>query len=218
MSQKTSALLIAVLAVLLLFALFFAVAGKQKDKPQNSSSAAPSETAATGPSIVPASMPNGFSMEIPPGFTETGSQYIERYFVKNDASIIVTGEKFEIAGGYLKDYVEQVKQQYQATADAFQMVKQERITLADGLACELLEFSYAIIGENVRQDFRCVTAVMLKDSRAYLVTCKSHADTFGGYYQSFRDAIKSIRIADLTESGTTVTETVPATSLVVSVP
>ncbi|MCR5305649.1 MAG: DUF1795 domain-containing protein [Oscillospiraceae bacterium] len=217
MSQKTGAVMIAFLAILLLLAIYLGIAGKKKNR-QQESSAAVTGTESTLPAIVPSSMPDGFTMQIPSGFTETGSQYIDRYYVRNDASIIVTGEKIIIPGEYLEDYVADVKKQYALTADEFQLVKEEPIRLADGLPCTILEFSYAIVGENARQDFRCLTAVMLKDNHSYIVTCKSRADTFGGYYQSFRDAVKSIRIADQSVTGTQTSETVPTASVVTVVP
>lgn len=213
MSQKYTAAIIILLVVMLLLAICLGIAGKQKNKNNTESSAAePAVTLSSEQLIVPSSMPERFSMQLPSGFTETGSEYIDKYYVRNDASIIVTGEKIVIPGELLDNYTADMKKQYEQTADEFQMVKEETLTLESGLTCNIMEFSYAIVGTDVRQNMRCITAVLLKDNRSYIVTCKSRAETFGGYYQDFRAAIKSIRIADEdAASATTATATTAAT-------
>lgn len=213
MSQKTTVAVIVMLTVMLLLAIYLSIAGKRRAKEQESS-AVSTAAAETEPLIVPAAMPERFSMQIPSGFTETHSDYIDTYYIRNDASIIVTGEKIVIPGEQLEQYTKEMKEQYERSADEFTIVREEQILLEGNLPCNLIEFSYALIGENARQDFRCITAVTLKDNRSYIVTCKSRAETFGGYYQNFRDAVKSIRIADEPVSGTqaAATETVSVTA------
>lgn len=213
MSQKTAVAVIVFLLVLLLLAIYLGLAGKRNGK-GGESSVQPAVTLSSEQLIVPSSFPERFSMQLPAGFTETGSQYIDKYFVRNDASIIVTGEKILIPGEQLENYTDNVKKQYQETADEFQMVKEETLNLDGGLLCNLLEFSYAIVGTDARQEMRCMTAVMLKDNYSYIVTCKSRAETFGGYYQDFRTAVKSIRIADAPVGGTS--ETTASQTVVVS--
>ncbi|MBQ5335620.1 MAG: hypothetical protein J6Z45_06705 [Oscillospiraceae bacterium] len=205
MSQKYTAAIIVLLVLMLLTAIYMGIAGKRSAKNKNESSVSPAVTLSSEQLIVPASMPERFSMQLPAGFTETGSAYIDKYFVRNDASIIITGEKILIPGEQLDPYAEDMKKQYAESADEFQLVKEETIALDSGVSCKVLEFSYALLGENARQDMRCITAVLIKDNRSYIVTCKSRAETFGGYYQDFRQAIKTIRIADADTAQTTAT-------------
>ena len=107
------------------------------------------------------------------------------------------GRKCPQCGQDVKTYSEDVKAQYQNTADDFVLLAEED-TAVDGTDCRLFEFTYAIRGGDASQDMQCMTAVIIKDERVYIVTCKSHRDTFMTYRQPFRKMLESIRIADET--------------------
>lgn len=193
MSQKLLITLAAAITLVILIAGISSLTHKQK-KPEEESSEIVSGTEMI---IVPSEMPDRISMEIPAGFTETNSPYYEKYYVCNDASVIVTGEELTIYGQDVKTYSEDVKAQYQNTADDFVLLAEED-TAVDGTDCRLFEFTYAIRGGDASQDMQCMTAVIIKDERVYIVTCKSHRDTFMNYRQPFRKMLESIRIADET--------------------
>lgn len=198
MSKKVIVSVLLTALFILLFILLLSAGLKRRSRDAGSSTELiPDQTQIV---IVPSEMPSRISLQVPPGFTETASEYYEKYYVKNDASIIITGEKITITGALLEDYVSDIKAQYERTADAWQLQQEEMRTI-NGVPCVILEFTYAIIGDNVRQDMGCTTAVMLKDDRAYIVTCKSRAETYAAYVAQFRSAISSIVIADADPAG-----------------
>ena len=198
MSKKVIVSVLLTALFILLFILLLSAGLKRRSRDAGSSAELiPDQTQIV---IVPSEMPSRISLQVPPGFTETASEYYEKYYVKNDASIIITGEKITITGALLEDYVSDIKAQYERTADAWQLQQEEMRTI-NGVPCVILEFTYAIIGDNVRQDMGCTTAVMLKDDRAYIVTCKSRAETYAAYVAQFRSAISSIVIADADPAG-----------------
>lgn len=190
MSKKVLVLAVTAVVVLLMIGIMGAAirkSNKQKDT-------ASSEEELSTEVIIPSEMPQNISLTLPPGFQETSSDHYNKYYVMNDASIIVTGEKLVIHGQRLDEYAASVKKQYERSADAFQIISEG--DMKSGAPCKTLEFTYALIGEDARQDFQCVTAILLKDDYAYLVTCKSKKETFMNYRGAFLNTISKITIAD----------------------
>lgn len=191
MSNRVLAVLIAVLAVVLLIA-GMSVLNKNRGEESSESSHA----VLTDVIIVPSEMPKRITFELPPGFTEKNSEAYDKYYVRDDASVIVTGEEMTIKGIRLDEYVDSVKAQYAQTADRYSLLSEQTVGLSGGVQCTVLEFTYSIIGEDAQQGMQCITAIMLKDNRSYIVTCKSRQESFSVYRSSFMRMIESIHIAD----------------------
>ena len=147
--------------------------------------------------IVVANMPSRLHIKVPEGFTETSSKGIEKYYIRNDASLIVTGEKQPGIGSQLDYFIQQVKQSYEATADEFTLLNEEIISVDNGqMPCGLLEFTFAIIAPDKKQQMQCLTGLFVKDDYVYVITCKSYVESFSNYRQLFRSAIQSVTIDD----------------------
>ncbi|HBI84853.1 MAG TPA: hypothetical protein DDX71_00985 [Ruminococcus sp.] len=159
-------------------------------------STAESSVTETEPAVVPSTMPSSIAVTPPAGFSETSSPYYDKYFVKDDASIIITGEKLAIDGIRTSEYVTNVKSQYEKTASDYELLGEENLTVS-GAQTTILEFNYAIVGDDVRQDMTCMTGVAVKGRNAYIITCKSKHATYAGYRDIFREFIKSINLADV---------------------
>ena len=202
MSKRVLIVIIAALAVILLIGGLSLLKNKNGEE-----SSAESTAVMTDVIIVPSEMPKRISIELPPGFTEKSSEAYEKYYVRDDASVIVTGEELTIRGIRLDEYVENVKTQYAHTADNYSLISEQTITLSGGDACTVLEFTYAIIGEDVQQGMQCVTAVVMKDNRAYIVTCKSKQENFQIYRAAFLRMIESMTVADSDETSAVSSET-----------
>lgn len=192
MSKQILVIIIAALAVVILILGLNAVKGKQEEE----SSAEESVAAVTDIIIIPAEMPARITFDVPPGFNEAHSEAYDKFYTREDASVIISGEEQVIRGIQLEEYTDQVKEQYQNTADEYLLIGDEETTLSGGLKCRVLEFTYAIIGEDVHQQMQCITAVIMKDNYAYIVTCKSKKENFGIYRAAFLKMIESINIAD----------------------
>ena len=204
MTKKTLVVILAaVLALVMLGGIAVRIRGSKKSKSSDESSI----EELTQEIIIPSEMPVNISLPIPAGFTETSSEYYNKYFVRDDASIIVTGEKIPIAGKQLEEYTADVLAQYEKSVDEFQLIN--NTAYKSGAPCKVLEFTYALIGEKARQDFQCITAVLLKDNCSYLVTCKSKKETFASYRALFLMMIEKITILD-TQPDPAQGTTVPA--------
>lgn len=158
--------------------------------------------------IVPSEIPSRISLDVPAAFQETNSNYYDKYYVCNDASIIITGEEMQLYGVSLEDYATNVRQQYESTAEKFQLLSESDIRI-NAKNCRLFEFTYDIVGSSETLTMQCMTAVFLEDDEAFIITCKSHADTFQSYRPLFSKTIESVEIAP--KSGET--QPAPETSL-----
>lgn len=170
-----------------------------------SADASNSEQSQTERVIVPSSLPEGFSMKLPAGFSATQSPYYEEYYVCNDASIIVTGEQTIMDGVRLDEYTAQMRTSYEQTADDYALLETSVMDV-NGVPCEWMEFRYAIVGEDARQEMHCLTAVLLQGRQVYILTCKSRAENFSSYEAAFRAAIESVTLTQKTAETSSTTE------------
>lgn len=192
MSKKLVVTVMAILGVTLLIALISAVSGREtaEDSVPDSGIEIADEVL-----IVPSVMPEKISFELPAGFTETASKFYDKYYVMNDASVIVTGDTLSDYNQDVDSYAAGVRQQYEQTADGFRLLSEETISLS-GLQGRLLEFTYDIVGQEATQAMECTTAIFIKNGEVYLITCKSRQETYSGYRNAFRRMLETVAIAD----------------------
>lgn len=184
------------IAMLAIIGVIAATAGlsalTRSTEPEESSSEA--EPALSSIVVVPSAFPERISIQVPPGFTETSSDFYDLYYIRDDASLIVTGE-YAVIAPQIEDYIVKVKEQYAAAADEYQLVEESPLYV-NGLIGHTMEFTYAIVGKDVRQEMACVNGIFIKDDYIYIVTCKSRLETFSAYRSAFKQAIASVQIAD----------------------
>lgn len=191
--SKIIAVIFAAAFILLVFGI---LANADKPKPSdNSSLEIPEQTEIV---IVPSSYPERFSMRIPAGFQETSSEFYESYFFCDDASIIVTSEDI-LDGKRLDQYVNDMRIAYQTTVTDFKLLSDD-VSQINRVTAESLEFTYTLNAADVSDEMHCFTTVLEKDSKIYIVTCKSLESTYQNYDASFRSAAKTIQIADADET------------------
>jgi len=214
--MSKSMILVLMFAVIALLAIGVAAASKSGGKQGGNSSSGPDSAIVTEVVITPSQIPSRIHVQIPGSFTQTSSDAYDKYFVRNDASVIITGESQPGIGGQTEEYTEQVKQMYAQTADDFQLVSEDVLNV-NGLMGHRLEFTYAIIGTDARADLQCMTAIFVKDDYIYIITCKSNRATYSNNRETFESIIKSVTIDDPSvpadaymDGEVTVPETVPA--------
>ena len=167
--------------------------------------------------IVASKMPERISMDIPAGFSETSSDFYDCYYIREDASIITTGEEKSVPVR-LSDYSDSVLKQYQDTADGFELESDQNLQIG-GKEARVFEFRYDIgKGENARR-MRCMSGVFVDGHGVFIVTCKSRYETYGAYRDDFVKTVQSVKIApepDLIPSDetTATTAVTPAFSTV----
>ncbi len=208
MSNK---IILVALLVVLGAALIAGIVALQGKKQQSEDSAESSAAAVTEMLVVPDSIPERFSFEPPQEFSETASKYYTKYYVLNDASIIVTGEPLTIYGETLEDYAKSVKSQYEETADNFMLYSEEDVRIS-GMDSKVYEFTYDIGTGDEAQSMECTTAVFVQGDEAFIMTCKSRKENYTNYRSAFRRAIESVKIADknAVQTSSAETEMLPA--------
>lgn len=166
----------------------------------NQSSVSDGESSMTNDIImIPSSLPENLTITIPEGFQATSSAAYREYYIMNDASIIITDDPIVISGERLEQYVTQVKEIYEETADQYALIGEETIEVG-GIKAQVMEISYAIVGQDKQQDMQAMIGVLLHDDIAYVVTCKSLAQNYLLYRGAFRACIESIVIESPSES------------------
>lgn len=150
-------------------------------------------TAEDSIALIPTALPEYFNITIPAGFTATSSAAYEEYYILNDASIIITDDPIAISGERLENYAAKVKEIYEETADHYLLLNESKETI-HGTEAVLLEFTYALVGEEKKQDLQAMVCIMLHHDVAYVITCKSKAENFMQYRAGFREAIHTIEI------------------------
>lgn len=187
--------ILAALLILLGAAVIAGIVAMQSKKQKPEESSESSAAVVSEILVVPDSIPDRFSFEPPADFSETASKYYTKYYVLNDASIIVTGDKMTIYGETLEDYAKSVKSQYEQTADNFMLYSEEDVRV-NGMDCKVYEFTYDIVGSDVKQTMECTTAVFVQGDEAFIMTCKSRMENYQAYRSAFRRAIETVKIAD----------------------
>ena len=135
---------------------------------------------------------NRFSMLVPNDYQETSSDYIDKYYIKdNSASIIVTIDNNTIQYNNAKDYYSNAINQYKNTFDNVQEISSESSTVSDIYNAQIVEFSYP---QNDVIDMTCYVEYILLGSSTYIVTCSAPTDKYSTYKNDFIQSINSIVI------------------------
>lgn len=160
------------------------------------SSGEESSTVVTEVTDAPMRIPSRLHMPVPDGFSETSSELYEKFYIRNDASVIVSGGMQPGIGAQLESCIADVKKNYEAIADEYTLLSEDIISVGD-MPCGLLEFTYAIVATDAKQSMQCLTALFVKDDYVYVITCKSRPETFGSYRETFRKTIEAVTIDDI---------------------
>lgn len=133
-------------------------------------------------------LPEGLEFSVPEGFSAQSSEMYEEYYVKDDASIIITEEPLEAAFSTAQSYADRAVEQYEQATDSFSLIARTPMeyTGAEGVT---LEFSYTISVDTHQFAFHSLTGYLLTEDTAYIITCKAKEETFAAYRSAFADCI-----------------------------
>jgi hypothetical protein len=133
-----------------------------------------------------------FSISVPEDYEETSSEYIEKYYVKDDcASIIVTHEDSTESYSDVSQYYDYATLQYTATFDNFEEISKSYTTIQNQYNTIVVEFSYSVSSI----DMTCYAEYILLGSTIYVVTCSSTTDTYSQYRDGFEQSLESVSIS-----------------------
>lgn len=136
-----------------------------------------------------------FSISVPTDYETTSSEYIEKYFVKdNSASIIVT--KDINSSGYTSaiDYYTNAMQQYNDTFDSVEEISNTVTTINSKYNTYITEFNYQIFSQDDVIDMTCYAEYILTGDIIYIVTCSAPTDTYSIYREEFVQSASSVLI------------------------
>lgn len=134
-------------------------------------------------------------VSIPEGFEETSSEFYEKYYIQDDASIIIT-EDNQSPGTSIKDYSTKALVQYQDMTNTLEVIG-DGVVNSGSLAVQLLEFTYTLA-----DDAPALTTMVgfASDSETmYIVTCKCAEEHYEAHREEFMTVMTSMRI-DKTEN------------------
>ena len=129
------------------------------------------------------------SMDIPEGYEATSSEFYEKYYIQDDASIIVTEDtNGPFSSSY--DYAALALLEYQKVANEMEIITSEPVR-GKNCSVHLLEFRYTL-GEDNAADMTCLAGFATDGSSMYIITCKSNTSTYSLHHDEFYTVIQSV--------------------------
>ncbi len=130
-------------------------------------------------------------LEIPEGFQTTSSEYCEEFYVKDDASIIITEDKngpFDSC----YDYSVSALAQYQSVATTVEVTESEMMQ-GKNTSVQTLEFRYTL-GDNAEADMTVLAGFATDGKSMYIITCKSNTTTYEQHKNEFASVMRSVML------------------------
>ncbi len=129
------------------------------------------------------------SLDIPEGYEATSSEFYEKYYIQEDASIIITEDtNGPFASSY--DYAVSALSEYQKVASKVEVITDEPIQ-GKNCSVHLLKFRYTL-GENNEADMTCLAGFATDGSSMYIITCKSNTSTYSLHHDEFYTVMQSV--------------------------
>ena len=129
------------------------------------------------------------TVEIPDGYEETSSQFYEKFYKKDDATIIIT-EDNEGGKKSVRDFSAEALLEYQKVTHSLDMIGDETV-LAGHMTCQILEFTYTI--EEGDAPISSMVGFAADGSTMYIITCKCNAENYESHRGEFKTVIQSQR-------------------------
>ena len=153
--------------------------------PQNSNTE-PTETMIVYRSLP---LPDLF-VDIPEGYSETSSKFYDKFYIKDDATIIITADN---DNGNMSswDYSIDALTQYQKITHSLDVLGDE-VVYANSRAVQLLEFTYTL--EEGGTPMSTMAGFSSDGYTMYIVTCKCQADTYESHRDEFLTVMQSMQV------------------------
>lgn len=131
-------------------------------------------------------------IEIPEDYQKTSSQFYEEYYVKDDASIIVTEDTSRHDYPSVRDFAVEALAQYKQATKNLNYIGEDMIQ-NEIYNIYVLEFSYTV-ADDVPEMTSCI-GYLTDGNSMYIITCSAESQNFAQYRDGFRQAIGSARIS-----------------------
>ncbi len=138
------------------------------------------------------------TMYIPNYYTQTSSQYIDKFYIRDNVATIMLTEdtNYSISNTDIDTYYNNAIQQYSNTFDEFNVISTQDVDYSFKGTGKIVEFSYTIYGKDEAKDMSCYAEYILLNNRTYIITCSTTSDTYQTYRDDFVYAVSTITIND----------------------
>lgn len=133
---------------------------------------------------------SGMLLYVPEGYTETKNDFYSLY-CKDDARIKFTYEECE---NDLANYSKNAINQYKSVTDGFTIVSETDEVLSSDTTAHIVEFDYSLSLDSGLKNYSCLSAFVLGNGKAYILTCTCDGGNYSKYKDDFSKAYKSMRV------------------------
>lgn len=128
-------------------------------------------------------------IEVPDGYQTTSSEFYEEYYVKDDASIIVTEDTSGAPYTSSKDYSITALSQYRSMTHSLELIGDDQV-MAGSYGVAILEFRYTL-DEKDEKWFTSMVGYMTDGNSMFILTCKSNSETYDSHREEFLSVLRS---------------------------
>ncbi len=174
---------IVVIVAAILITFYFIVLGKGKNDENYS-------TITENMQIWNISDTSGMLLYVPEGYSETENEFYSLYS-KDDARIKFT---FEECDNDLANYSNNAINQYKKITDLFNIVSESEEVLSPDTIAHIVEFDYSLSLDSGVKSFSCLSAFVLENGKAYVLTCTCDGGNYSKYKDDFYKTYKTMRV------------------------
>lgn len=150
------------------------------------------------------SLPNELYIEIPDGFSEKSSDYINTFFSDDTASIIISSDDFNPLYDTPSTFANYAVAQYQNMLSgndsgysvSIEILSSEYLDIPSGQGAFLKEFEYSVVSNYGRVEshmiFYNIYMINASVGKSYIITCSSSADKYSQYREIFQNVALSL--------------------------
>lgn len=134
-------------------------------------------------------------LSIPSDYETTSSNYIDEFYKKGNASVIVTSKKISDSQKDMDSIVYDALYQYNEIADNLTEVSNEIFEI-NGCEARIAEIRYSIMGETDTLSMSCCFGFIIGENSLYIITCSVPTDEYSNYSDEFKEIIQSAKPTD----------------------
>ena len=135
---------------------------------------------------------DGLSVYVPDDYEEKEKEYFDVSYVKDGAQISLT---WEDVNNDLDNYVYYALDSYRKATDAFSIKKEEPI----GEFGKMVEFDYTLSLESGEKKISCLSAFVMGEGKAYILTCTADSDKYASFSDDFYRTYKTMQLVGKNE-------------------
>ena len=135
---------------------------------------------------------DGLSVYVPDDYEEKEKEYFDVSYVKDGAQISLT---WEDVNNDLDNYVYYALDSYRKATDAFSIKKEEPI----GEFGKMIEFDYTLSLESGEKKISCLSAFVMGEGKAYILTCTADSDKYASFSDDFYRTYKTMQLVGKNE-------------------